>query len=112
MSIEFTKYLTKPIIGAIGIGIYNMVFSGHTIKSPVLYKDTLIFGWSILVSKLFHDLLFDVIKIENNYIYDYLVEAVTNSLVYAYGYEKLMGSTYGYGNSRWFNENMIIGGVG
>ena len=110
---ELYKYASKPILGFLGIYFYNVFIENRTYWDMVNIYDGSVMAASVLTSKLWKDLICQLLNIENEIIQCKLIEPLVNAFVYNYGYNTFVHKKFSYKlNPRSEMKNYFIGSIG
>ena len=108
---DLAKYISKPILGASLIAVFDIFVQGYDIKNPLVLYDSGVMSVSILTSKLVNDLIVDTLKRNSKSIQYKLFEPVINAFLYAYGYNFILRNKYlGTYRLRSNNMNYLLAG--
>ena len=108
---DYVKYITRPILAATAITLYNIFIQGYDIKDKILIYDAGIMASSILSTKLANDIIVDTFKISKSAIQFSLIQPIINAFLYTYIFNFIIRNKYiGKKKIRENNVNYIIGG--
>jgi len=109
---DYVKYITRPILAATAITLYNIFIQGYDIKDKILIYDAGIMSGSILSTKLLNDLIVDNLKISDKSLQFSLIQPIVNAFLYTYIYNFVIRNKYlGKKEMRDNNINYIVGGT-
>ena len=107
---DYAKYISRPILGAGLLTVYNIFVQGYGIKEKIIIYDAGVFAGSILTTKLTNDLIVDTLKISEKSVQYSLIQPVLNAFVYSYAYNFILKNKFNQSyKMRENNINYMIG---
>lgn len=108
---DIARYISKPLIGAGLVYVYDMFVEGRKFGNSLVNYDALVMGGSLISSTVLKDVITGAVGLQPESIQFKLVEPLINSFIYAYGYRFFLRDFGGNYTLRKDTMNYMIGFV-